>query len=313
MSLPAGIDISKEKLDIYIGGSFAQIKNNAQAIKAFFKKEAKDSQIVMEATGKYHRLAHQLLEEMGFQVMIVNPYQSKNFAKAMNLLCKTDKVDAKMLSQFAERMDFKPTLCLKEDQQKMLDLSRHLDDLKKLKVELEGRKRESKGFIDKSLESTVDVVKEQIKKTKEELDAVIQDNESLQENVALLMSIPGVGLSTATSLLSYLRELGTANKREIAALSGLAPMNNESGTFKGKRRIRGGRQDVRSHLYMPVLGAATQYNKRLNVFYEKLVQSGKPKKVALTACMRKLLVWANCIIASGQPWNANHEEKGLTA
>ena len=107
-----------------MGNSYAQIDNNKKEIMSFFKDKPKDSRIVMEATGKYHRLAHQALEDMGFLVMVVNPYQSKHFAKAMNLLCKTDQVDAKILAAFAEKIDFKPTPCLEPNQQKILDLSR---------------------------------------------------------------------------------------------------------------------------------------------------------------------------------------------
>ena len=108
--------------------------------------------------------------------------------------------------------------------------------------------------------------------------------------------------------MSYLKELGSLSKREISALSGLAPVNNDSGLFKGTRRIRGGRHDVRSSLYMPCLGAATQHNQRLKYFYQKLIDSGKPKKVALTACMRKLVVWANAILASNTPWEEGYEQ-----
>ena len=107
-------------------------------------------------------------------------------------------------------------------------------------------------------------------------------------------------------LLCYLKELGQVSKREIAALSGLAPVNNDSGKFSGKRHIRGGRRDVRSHLYMPILGAATQHNPRLKIFYNRLVASGKPKKVALTACMRKLVVWANAVVSVGEVWDENY-------
>lgn len=305
MSLTFGIDVSKQKLDIFFNGSFDQIDNNKKAIKKFFEKQPKESQMIMEATGKYHRLAHEELEALDFSVMITNPYQTKNFAKALNLLCKTDKVDAKMLATFADKIGFKATPCASKQQQKILDLSRHLDDLKKVKTQLGIRNKESNGFIGKSLDSTISHIKKQIKKTEKELEEAVSQEKELKEKLELLISIPGVGKTTAISLLSYLKELGSVNKRQIAALAGLAPMNNDSGCHQGKRRIKGGRHDVRSHLYMPIVGAATKHNKRLNEFYEKLLRNGKCKKVALTACMRKLVVWANTILASGQPWDAN--------
>ena len=303
-----GSQIAKEKIDVYCNGVHAQLYNTERAIKEHFKKLERSHRIIMEATGKYHRLAHRILESMGFQVMVINPYQSKHFAKSLNLLCKTDRVDAKLLALYADRMDFKPTLCASKAEETMQDLSRHLDDLKQLKQELELRARDSQDFVGRSLKSTIDAVEKQIKKTEAELKDIIDKDDSLHKKLALLVSIPGIGETTAICLLSYLKELGVISKREIAALCGLAPVNNDSGTFNGKRRIKGGRHDVRSHLYMPTLGAATQYNKRLNDFYKKLVLNGKPKKVALTACMRKLIVWANAVLASEEPWNENLAE-----
>ena len=149
MSLSIGLDLSKGKIDYFCDGLYAQLSNSKKAIKLHFKDKALDSNILMEATGKYHRLAHKTLEEMGFKVMVINPYQSKHFANAMNLLCKTDKVDAKMLSLFAERMAFKTTVCANKIQQKAQDLSRYLDDLKKVKLDLNLRSRDSDGFIKK--------------------------------------------------------------------------------------------------------------------------------------------------------------------
>jgi len=306
MSVSIGIDIAKEKMDVYGGGSYAQIKNTEGAIKAHFNPMDRESRIVMEATGKYHRLPHRVLEGMGFQVMVVNPYQSKHFANALNLLCKTDKVDAKMLCLFGEKMDFKATVCASKVQESLLDLSRHLDDLKQLKVDLDLRSRDTRGFIKGSLEKAIKAVAKQIKETEKELRRTVDADEKLEKKLMLLESIPGIGVPTAMSLLSYLSELGQVNKRQIASLSGLAPVNNESGMFRGKRRIRGGRHDVRTHLYMRILGAATQHNERLKRFYTRLVNSGKPKKVALTACMRKLVVWANAILMSEQPWDNNY-------
>ena len=159
------------------------------------------------------------------------------------------------------------------------------------------------GFIARSLIRALKAIDSEIKGTELALKEVINSDPILQTNCALLKTIPGVGEPTALMFLSYLRELGQATSKEIAALSGLAPMNNESGAFKGKRRIKGGRHDVRTGLYMPILGAATQHNKRLKEIYTRLVAAGKLKKVALTACMRKLVIWANAILKSQKPWD----------
>ena len=306
MILTIGLDIAKDKIDYYCDQKTAVINNSAAAIKLFFKSIPKDSCIVMEATGKYHRVAHKTLEKMGYKVMVINPYQSRHFAKSMNVLCKTDKIDAKLLALFGEKIDFKQTVCATKQQEDMQELSRHIDDLKKTKKDLENRKRESNGFIKDSLQKAINVLDKQINSTEKRLKLIVVEDPALNEKLDLIQSIPGIGEQTAICLLSYMKELGHVTKREVAALSGLAPINQDSGKFKGKRRIRGGRHDVRSHLYMPALGAATQHNARLKTFYNRLVAAGKPKKVALTACMRKLIVWVNAVLISGQAWQDNY-------
>lgn len=305
MSIAIGIDVSKEKLDIYYNGKVTTIPNKKEAIKKFFYKCDKSQKIIMEATGKYHRLSHSTLFKMGFSVMVINPFQSRNYARALNILCKTDKVDATVLASFGERMEFHETLPLTETEEFLQELSRHLNDLKKMRCNIELHLQEASGFIAKSLKKPLKAIDKEIEETEIQLKEVVQKDPQLLKNCKLLTSIPGVGEPTALMLLSYLRELGQAKSKEIAALSGLAPMNNESGGFKGKRRIRGGRHDVRSALYMPILGASTQHNKRLKEIYTRLVEAGKLKKVALTACMRKLIVWANAIIKSQKPWDAS--------
>lgn len=303
MSLSIGLDIAKSKIDFYSNGNHCAIKNDEQSIRQHFQLLNRSRKVVMESTGKYHRLAHNLLEEMGYAVMVINPYQSRYFAKAMNLLCKTDKVDAKTLSLFADQMTFTPTLCATKQQQLAQELSRHIDDLKQMKVNLQLRQKDGCKFVSKSLTRMLKSTEKELETTERELSELISQDEVMSQKLELVMTIPGVGQTTALALVSYLQELGCISKREIAALSGLAPMNNESGKMQGKRRIKGGRRDVRRLLYMPILGAATQHNPRLKAFYKRLVDAGKPKKVALTACMRKLIVWANVMVATGRPWD----------
>lgn len=305
MSISIGLDISKEKIDCF-WKKHEQISNDAESIKQHFDKFDRSLRIIMEATGKYHRIAHQVLEQLGFQVMVINPYQSKHFAKSLNLICKTDKVDAKMLALFGEKMNFKPTKCSSELQGKIQDLSRHLDDLKRLYHATDMRLQESDGFIKKSLTKVINCLNKQIEATENQLKSLIKEDEALSKKLQCLISIPGVGETTAIYLLSYLKELGHVSKREIAALAGLAPINNESGKFRGKRHIKGGRHDIRAHLYMPILGAATRHNPVLKTFYDRLVAAGKPKKVALTACMRKFIVWVNAMLKSGQEWDGKY-------
>jgi len=302
MILAVGIDVSKSKLDIFCNGRLTTIDNNRNAILEYFSKITEECRIVVEATSKYHRLVHATLSQLGFKVMVINPYQSRHFARALNVICKTDKVDAKVLSLFAEKMEFKASSCPSEDEERLQDLSRHLDDLKKTKKDLASRQRDADEFIHGSLENILEKIEKEIKETEKALGDITRQVESLKNKVDLLTTIPGIGLTTAIALLSYMREIGCLSKREAAALAGLAPMNNDSGTFKGRRSIRRGRHDIRSHLYMPILGAATKYNKPLKEFYDRLVNAGKPKKVALTACMRKMVIWANAMLTNNQVW-----------
>ena len=161
MSISVGLDISKSKIDVFYADKHSVIINEKSSIEKFFQKLDKTSKIVMEATGKYHRLAHRSLTQLGFEVMVINPYQSKHFAKALNLICKTDKVDAKMLSMYGEKLDFKVTQCCNEKQEELQDLSRYLDDLQEIRHGLEMRKSESDGFIKESLETTLLTLKEE--------------------------------------------------------------------------------------------------------------------------------------------------------
>lgn len=301
-----GIDISKSKIDVFYSGHGFEVVNNDSSIRKFFKDKLlnpSECKIIMEATGKHHRLSHKVLCDMGFSVMVINPYQSRHFARAMNVMCKTDKVDAKILAMYADKMPYNATSVQTNQELDMQELSRHIEDLKQVKRDLAARLEEyPHRFVEKSLKRAIKTVESEIKAAEAELDEQVENDETASKKCELLESIPGIGHNTAVKLICNLRELGNLNKNQIASLAGLAPRNNDSGKFSGKRYVRGGRSDIRASLYMPVLGAATQHNKRLKVFYEHLVASGKNKKAALIACMRKLIVWANSILATGQKW-----------
>jgi transposase len=297
-----GIDIAKYKIDVHYEGKNYTIKNTSRALKEFFRSLPKDSQVVMEATGKYHRLSHKLLEEMGIKVMLINPFQSRNYAKALNVICKTDRVDAKILSSFGRQLEFKHTPHMKESELAMQELSRCLDDLQKTKISLEARLDAADPFIAKTIKRIIKSIEQELHKLNLKLEEVAVNNKEMQEKLTILLTIPGIGKQTALMLLSNLRELGKIDKNQIVALAGLAPRNNESGTYQGRRYVRGGRVAVRSKMFMPVLGAATKNNKKLNKFYQRLLENGKCKKVALTACMRKMIIWANFLLAKNQSW-----------
>lgn len=305
MIIHIGIDVSKDKLDIYFSDteSYQTIENDPKAVKNSFQSLTPSGyKVVLESTGKYHRTCHRQLEELGFEVMLVNPYQARNFARAMNMQCKTDKLDAKVLSQYSQMMPSVSRFGMSKLEEEIQEITRHLDDLKKIRKELKCRQNDSTGFVKKSLDKSIKALDKEITSTSDELEKKINSSDELKNKSELLQSIPGVGKLTAHILISLVRELGSLSKVEVASLTGLAPMNWDSGTMKGKRRIGRGRHDVRRHLYMPILGSITKHNDRLKSIYQRMVKAGKPKMVAITACMRKLIVWANAILASGKKW-----------
>ncbi len=232
-----GVDVSKSKLDIFYCGQSFTILNTKTEIRKFFNKLSlqDNCKIVMEATGKYHRLVHEVLCELTYKVMLINPFQSRHFAKAMNVICKTDIVDAKILSLYADKMEFKNTDVQTKEEFEMQDLFRHIVDLKQIKLEMECRLLESEGFIAKSLIKTIAEICKQIQQSELQLNKLISANAELNRKCQLLETIPGIGHQTAVMLLINLRELGSLNKKQIVGLAGLAPINNDSGTFKGKR------------------------------------------------------------------------------
>lgn len=302
MTLNIGIDVAKAKLDVFDGNRSFCIENSLEKVKEAFEGYARSSQITLESTGRYHRLVHRTLHEMGFKVMVIDPFLGRNFARATRTICKTDKIDAKVLSHYGKAMDFKESDMESTIQTELKDLSRHLANLKSLKGDLQRRQKEEGGFIKSSLDNMIKSVSKEIEETEQKLQKLIKSDGSSNQKVEILESIPGIGKTTAIMLTSLMSELGNASSKEIAALAGLAPMNHDSGTMAGKRRIKGGRHEVRRCLYMPVLGAVTKHNARLKEIYLRLVKAGKPKKIALIACARKLLIWANALVANGTIW-----------
>jgi transposase len=301
--IAVGIDVSKEKLDIWMNNKLTVILNKVDAIKDFFKPyQDQELHIVMEATGRLHRDAHKILNELRFTVTVINPFQSRHFAKAMNVICKTDKVDARVLCLYAERMPLTSTPALSDLEEKMQNLIRHLDDLKETRKGYDVRLKETKGFAAESLKRVIDTLKEEIKSVEKHLSLLSDEDEDLKKKKAILTSIPGVGEATALAMLGLMRELGSLKRNQACALAGLAPMNYESGKMQGKRRIQKGRHDLRSHLYMPMLGAVTKHNAVFKAFYERLVRAGKAPKVALVAVMRKLIVIANGLLQRQEYW-----------
>ncbi len=302
-----GIDVSKSKLDIWDSNNkFKVIDNQESAIADYFlsfKKDYSTVRIILEATGKYHRLAHQILSDMGFDVMVINPYQSRNFAKAMNLNCKTDKVDARMLCSYGQAMEFENTKVLDPEQELLVELSRRKEQLQGDLVREANRLKVAHKELINSIEHHINFLKQQISDIDNQLNEAVVNNPELKQKLDILTSVPGIGKISALTLIAQLPELGFVSRRQISSLTALAPINNDSGKMKGRRSINNkGRIMIRRSLYMPIL-SAIRNNPTIKKFYHHLKQQGKESKVAIIACMRKLITILNLMLKNNTKWN----------
>jgi transposase len=259
--------------------------------------------IVLEATGGYERLAAGELSLAGLPVVVVNPRQVRDFAKAIGKLAKTDEIDAAVLARFGQavRPELRPLP--DEAQQKLREILTRRSQLIQMRTAESNRLSQ---LTDKAMRKSVDYhlafLAKQLAQLDKDLDRSIHDSPIWQDKVDLLQTVPGIGPQTARTLVAELSELGEASRQQLAALVGVAPMNRDSGTLRGKRTIIGGRPSVRTALYMATL-SATQCNQVIRAHYTKLLRAGKAKKVALVACMRKLLGILSAMLRNHQPWN----------
>jgi transposase len=266
-------------------------------------KRLKASLIVLEPTGGFEMLLVAELTHAGLPAAVVNAKRVRDFARATGRLAKTDKLDAKVLAHFAAAVR-PPVRALQTEEEEQLSalLTRRRQVLDMLTVE-KNRLVTVRAKMRSDLEAHIHWLSESLKELDQQIEDFIEGTPVWKEKDALLQSVPGVGPVTSATMLGMLPELGLLNRQEIAALVGVAPLNKDSGKKRGKRRVFGGRADIRSVLYMAAL-SAKKFNPVIRTFYERLIKQGKEKKVALTACMRKLLVILNAMMHSNQPWRA---------
>lgn len=293
-----GIDVAKDKLDIAVLGETkaSQVTNDETGITKLIEKMKvlKPELIVVEATGGYQRAVALGLYEAGLPVAVVNPVRVRQYARASGLLAKTDKLDAFNLAEFGKQMKPRQFEAKSESERQVSALlvrRRQLEEM--LKAE-KSRLRTVSGGMRGSVERMIEMLKEEIKRLEKELDRFMKEHADWHEQEEILTSAKGVGRITATTLLAELPELGKLDRKKIAALVGLAPMNFDSGKKRGYRKTKGGRMEVRNVLYMSTL-VATRYNPLIKAQYQELQRRGKVKKVALTACMRKFLTILNAM------------------
>ena len=300
-----GIDISKTWLDIAVHESEEtwRVGNDDVGIAGLVKrlKQARPILIVLEATGGYEMQLVAQLAQAKLPVVVTNPRKVRAFARSTGKLAKTDKLDAKLLAHFAAaiRPAVRPLPSEEEEQLTGL-LVRRRQVVDMLTVE-KNRLHTVRAALRGDIKEHIAWLQDKLTKLDGEIDQFVKMTSVWKEKDSILQSTPGVGRVTSCTLLAMLPELGTLNRQEIAALVGVAPVNKDSGRNQGKRRVYGGRATVRSVLYMAAL-AAKRYNPRIKKFYDELIRRGKEKKVALTACMRKLIVILNAMLRTNQPW-----------
>lgn len=301
-----GIDVSKHRLDVFVRPSSEEwsVENNSKGHAQLVAKlgAVTPTLVVLEATGGYQVAVAAELAAGNLAVAVVNPRQVRDFAKATGRLAKTDTIDATVLAHFAEAVRPEPRPFPDEltlELQALVTRRRQLIDMRTAEMNrLETCRVEQ---VRRNIQKMIALLTKQIDKVDDDLDTTIRRSPAWREREDLLSSVVGVGPTTARTMLTHLPELGRLNRREIAALVGVAPFNNDSGKRFGQRSIRGGRAEVRSVLYMATV-TAVRCNAQIRVVYERLLVAGKKPKVALIACARKLLTILNAMVRTNQRW-----------
>jgi transposase len=306
MSKFIGIDVSKRWLDVAIFGEDVELRvaNDEAGIAGLIGElsQVDPERVVLEATGGYEKVLERALRLNGISVAVVNPRQVRDFARATGRLAKTDGIDARVLAQFASVLKPEPREAREETESDLSALVRRRCQVTSLLTMEKSRKQQATNpVVLTSLERTMRCLKQELAELNHEIDELIAATARLRERSQLYQTVPGVGPKIASALLAELPELGRLNRKQIASLVGVAPLNWDSGVFRGKRAIWGGRSQVRSSLYMGAV-VASVHNPVLRTFYRRLVQAGKAKKLALIACMRKLLTILNTMAARSTPW-----------
>jgi transposase len=311
-----GVDVSKRTLDVCIlpagagapEGESLVAANDQAGVEEILSRiqDAKPKLVVMEATGRYERLCATSIAAAGIPVAVVNPRQARDFAKAIGRLAKTDKIDAFVLARFARAVEPEASAIPDEEAMALQSiLARRRQLIEMLVSENNRLKMAREETLAKRIRAHMRWLEKEIERTDGDLDGAIEANAAFKANEALLRSVPGVGRVLSRTLLAELPELGRLTHKRLCALVGVAPFNRDSGHRRGKRETWGGRAPVRAALYMGTL-VATRHNPTLKEFYERLLAAGKPKKVALVACMRKLLSILNALMRDRAIWRCPH-------
>ena len=301
-----GIDVAKDRLDVHLrpsGEAFALGRDGA-GLEALVERLASlaPALVVLEATGGFEVAVAGALAAAGRPLVVVNPRQIRDFARATGRLAKTDRLDAEAIARFAEAVQPAPRPLPNSAARALGELVARRRQLVEMIISEGQRRRQARDpRLGRRLAVHVTWLHKELSALESDLDDAVRGTPAWRATEDLLASVPGIGKTSARTLIAELPELGSLDRRKIAALVGVAPINRDSGTFRGRRMVMGGRASVRTALYMPTL-TAIRHNPPLQACYQRLIGRGRPAKVAITACMRKLLVILNAILRDQTPW-----------
>ncbi len=301
-----GVDVSNKWLDVYVQpqGTSYRFANDEEGIQELVSmaKELEPDNVVMEATGGLERAVGASLSVAGVKASIVNPRQVRDFARATGKLAKTDAIDAQVIAHFAQVVNPQTRPVVDEQAEELSAILSRRSQLTGMLTAEKNRLKRAPRVVRMRLKAHIAFLEKELKRVDKDLDEAIKGSSLWKEKESILKSIPGIGPVVSTTLITSLPELGKVSDKEVAALVGVAPFNRDSGAYRGRRKVWGGRARVRSALYMATL-AATRHNPVIKVHYHKLLAGGKARKVALVACMRRLLVIANAMLRKGTHWD----------
>jgi transposase len=304
-----GIDIAKKSFDLnfYNRKKVWHFEYDNENIKKCLELLTKNNTklVVLEATGGYEQKLVIALQAAELQVAVANPKRVRDFAKAKGILAKTDRIDARVIADYAATLKPLPSQPVSPDSLKLKALITRRHQLIKMKtVEDNHSEHADDKIVANSIKAVIRTIEREIKKVEQQIDDLFDNMPELKRKAEIMQSVKGIGKTTAVMLAVELPELGHCSRSQIAALTGTAPINDDSGTIKKKRITRGGRRSIKARLFMPILSVAYR-NAKLNKFYQRLLKKGKTKKAALTAVMRKILVILNALIRKNQMWGVN--------
>ena len=304
-----GIDVAKDRLDVHLRPSDATfaLSRDGGGLEALVERLAalRPALVVLEATGGFEVAVAGALAAAELPLVVVNPRQIRDFARATGRLAKTDRLDAEAIARFAEAVRPEPRPLPSAAAQALGELVARRRQLVEMITSEGQRRRQTRDpRLQRRLAAHLTWLQKELAALETDLDAAIRGTPAWRVAEDLLASVPGIGKTSARTLIAELPELGSLDRRKIAALVGVAPINRDSGTFRGRRMVMGGRASVRTALSMPTL-TAIRHNPALQAFYQRLIGRGRPAKVAITACMRKLLVILNAILRDHRPWQTS--------